>query len=64
MELERAYRQVEARLERIDFSALHRGFHPFPFALYSGTEAFTAVGFNAVLGIYLFLESGEAARDR
>ena len=54
MELERAYRQVEARLERIDFSALHRGFHPFPFALYSGTEAFTVVGFNAVLGIYLF----------
>ena len=42
MELEQAYRQVEARLERIDFSALHRGFHPFPFALYRDTEAFTA----------------------
>ena len=44
MKLEQAYRQVEARLERIDFPALHRGFHPFPFALYNGTEAFTAGG--------------------
>ena len=36
MELERAYRQVEVRLERIDFPALHRGFHPFPFKMYPG----------------------------
>ena len=40
MELSYAYAQVLSRLERLDFSALFRGFHRFPFALYNDTEAF------------------------
>ena len=41
MELETAYRGVEARLARLDFGALYGGFHPFPFALYDADRAFT-----------------------
>ena len=39
MELSYAYDQVLSRLERLDFSALFRGFHRFPFALYNDSEA-------------------------
>ena len=40
MDLAYAYRQVTDRLSRIDFAALHRGFSPFPFALYDGERAY------------------------
>ncbi len=40
MDLSYAYEQVLSRIERLDFSALFRGFRPFPFALYNGSEAF------------------------
>ena len=39
MELTQAYQQIEERLDKIDFSALCRGFHRFPFALYNDTQA-------------------------
>ena len=39
MELSRAYREVEKRLEKIDFPSLYRGFSRFPFALYNETKA-------------------------
>ena len=38
--LEQAYCQIEARFDRLDFSALFRGFHRFPFALYDDSHAF------------------------
>ena len=40
MELERAYREIEKRLDRLDFEALHRGFVRFPFAIYNEDRAF------------------------
>ena len=40
MELLKAYREIEKRLEKIDFPALLRGFHRFPFALYDDTQAY------------------------
>ena len=40
MTLADAYRQIEQRLERMNFPALFRGFHRFPFALYNDTEAY------------------------
>ena len=40
MELEQAYREIETRLDRIDFSSLFHGFHRFPFALYNETQAY------------------------
>ena len=45
MELEQAYREIERRLDRIDFAALYRGFSRFPFALYNETRAYTAGGY-------------------
>ena len=39
MELIRAYREIEARLEKLDFGALFRGFSRFPFILYNDTQA-------------------------
>lgn len=39
MELTEAYRQIAERLDRIDFRALFRGFHRFPFALYDENRA-------------------------
>ena len=39
MDLNACYRQVAERLNRIDFPALCRGFHPFPFALYDNERA-------------------------
>jgi len=40
MELSRAYREIEKRLQKIDFSSLYRGFSRFPFALYNETQAY------------------------
>ena len=40
MELSRAYREIEKRLQKIDFPALYRGFSRFPFALYNDTQAY------------------------
>ena len=40
MELAYAYHQTEERLEKMDFSALFRGFSRFPFALYDDTRAY------------------------
>ena len=45
MELAQAYREIERRLDRIDFPALYRGFSRFPFALYNDTQAYTAGGY-------------------
>ena len=45
MELEQAYREIESRLDRIDFPALFHGFSRFPFALYNDTQAYTAGGY-------------------
>ncbi len=44
MDPEKIYRQVEARLRRLDLSSLHRGFRLFPFALYDDARAFTEGG--------------------
>lgn len=44
MDPEKIYRQVEARLSRLDLPSLHRGFHPFPFALYDDARACIAGG--------------------
>ncbi len=41
MELAQVCREIEERLEKIDFSALYRGFSRFPFALYNDTQAYT-----------------------
>lgn len=41
MELDKAYREIEDRLEKIDFPALFSGFRRFPFALYNDTQAYT-----------------------
>ena len=40
MELADTYRQIEARLDQLDFAALHRGFSRFPFSLYRDNQAF------------------------
>ena len=40
MELAQIYHQVEERLDKLDFAALHCGFHRFPFALYNDAKAF------------------------
>lgn len=40
MELAQAYREIETRLDRLDFPALFRGFSRFPFALYDENRAF------------------------
>ena len=40
MELSRAYREIEKRLQKIDFTSLYRGFSRFPFALYNETQAY------------------------
>ena len=40
MDLAFACRQIEKRLEKIDFPALFRGFSRFPFALYDDAQAF------------------------
>ena len=39
MELSRAYREIEKRLQKIDFHSLYRGFSRFPFAVYNDTQA-------------------------
>lgn len=45
MDLAFAYRQIEERLEKIDFPALFRGFSRFPFALYDDARAFINGGY-------------------
>lgn len=40
MTLENAYTEVKSRLDSLDFSALWRGFHPLPFALYDENACF------------------------
>ncbi len=40
MTLAEAYREIESRLEALDFAALFRGFHRFPFALYNAEQAY------------------------
>ena len=40
MELSQVYREIERKLEKIDFSSLYRGFSRFPFALYNDTQAY------------------------
>ena len=40
MNLDQAYHQIETRLDKLDFSALFRGFSRFPFALYDNTRAY------------------------
>ena len=45
MDLAFAYRQIEERLEKIDFPALFRGFSRFPFALYDDARAFISGGY-------------------
>ncbi len=45
MDLKEAYEQIEERLDRIGFEALHRGFSRFPFAVYDGTRAYTREGY-------------------
>ncbi|MBR4462681.1 MAG: hypothetical protein IKS51_08895 [Erysipelotrichaceae bacterium] len=46
MELESVYREIENRLDRIDFSVLYRGFSAFPFALYDEEQAFLKEGYT------------------
>lgn len=45
MELAYAYQQVKERLDKLDFSALYRGFSRFPFALYQDTQAYMDGGY-------------------
>ena len=40
MELAYAYGEIEKRLQKLDFSALFRGFSRLPFALYNDSQAF------------------------
>ena len=40
MELSQAYREVEKRLQKVEFPVLFRGFSRFPFALYDDTRAY------------------------
>ncbi|MBQ6559834.1 MAG: hypothetical protein IJL85_03290 [Erysipelotrichaceae bacterium] len=45
MELETIYREIESRLNQIDYSVLYRGFSSFPFALYDEKQAFLNEGY-------------------
>ena len=40
MELCKAYREIEKRLQNIDYQSLYRGFSRFPFAVYNDTQAY------------------------